>query len=1112
MSHTLRRPYLLAAVLALAAGAAQAQAQNAVISGRVASDQGQPLYGANVYITEMNISVGTNQQGQYTITIPAARVSGQQAVLRVRSVGYAPQEKTISITPGSQTVDFSLKADAIRLTEMVVTGVTAATEAIKVPFALTKVDSAQMPVVGASAISQLQGKVPGAQIVSAGRPGAAPTIVLRGVSSLNAAGRSQGPLYIVDGVLIDGDVPDINPADIESMEVVNGAAAASLYGSRAGSGVINIVTRKGRSTDGVKFSARTEYGASDMERRFPSAQTNFMATDPTGQYFCTRETVGGSPCARYVDIYEEQRRVNDQALDYALPPQGFLRDAGIAFAATYPMLTGSYQVNPWPKTFDPVSQLVTNSAFSNTNLDVRGTVGDGNTNFYASVSNFDQQGAVKYLDGFRRTGGRVNVEHRFSDKLSMGVNTYFAQTKQDGANLDDTGSGGPWFTITRTPAFVDLSQRDQFGRLFIRTNPLAQGDQNGSPAYPLENLRRVDKGGRFIGGMNLRYQPITWLTLGGNFGYDRSSGDYTSLRDRGYRSTSVSPSTAAGAITQRSFDNQSLNGQLDATATKNFGELETTVLARYLYSQRDGSNMNHSGNNLVVPGLETADAATEGYNIGSSTESVREIGIAGGVNLTYKSRYVLDATIRRDGSSLFGPDNRWATYGRVSTTWIASEENWWPAPDALSLFKLRANYGSSGNSPRFSAQYETFTIGTGGTLNPSTLGNRNLKPEVKKEMELGADMEFFGRLGATITYADARISDQILQVKPPTASGFQTQWQNAGQIQNKTWEASLNLPVINRPDVSYSTRLIYDHTKSTITKLSVPPFTGTITAANTYTVYQFREGEEIGTFYGTAFAKSCSDLPGDFVGQCGPGKAFQTNNDGFIVWVGEGNSQDEGITKNLWTSNLPAELAPWGVRANWGMPIVTRSDDQAPLFARLGNGIPDFHLGWSHNVRYKRLSAYALVDASIGQDVWNIAYAWSLGDFMTAEQDQTGKSIQEAKPLGYWWRRGPGGPNGSSGIGGMYDVLGPNNFHTESGSYAKLREVRLDYHVGQVGGVGDWSLGVVGRNLHTWTSFRGWDPETGQPGGDLNSSALNAVAGYRFPNMRTFTLSLSTSF
>jgi hypothetical protein len=131
-----------------------------------------------------------------------------------------------------------------------------------------------------------------------------------------------------------------------------------------------------------------------------------------------------------------------------------------------------------------------------------------------------------------------------------------------------------------------------------------------------------------------------------------------------------------------------------------------------------------------------------------------------------------------------------------------------------------------------------------------------------------------------------------------------------------------------------------------------------------------------------------------------------------------------------------------------------------------------------------------------------------------------GKTVETAKPMGYYWRRGPG-QGGAAGIGGLYDVLGPTGWSVEDGSYVKLRELSVSYRIGPVGGVGNWDIGVVGRNLHTWSKFRGWDPETGITGGSsstnpqhnaLNSAALNAVAGYLFPNLRTFTLKLSTNF
>ena len=207
---------------------ALAQGQEAVVTGRVISDQGQPLAGANVFIAELNISVATNQSGAFSITVPAARVRGQPVVLRARAIGYQPSANPISLNPGAQSLDFSLKKDLTELSAVVVTGVTKATESIKLPFTVTRVDSSQMPVAGSNPITQLQGKIPGALIVNAsGRPGAAPSIVLRGPVSLNATGRTQQPLYLLDGVPLNGGLPDINPEDIEDVEVVKGAAAAT---------------------------------------------------------------------------------------------------------------------------------------------------------------------------------------------------------------------------------------------------------------------------------------------------------------------------------------------------------------------------------------------------------------------------------------------------------------------------------------------------------------------------------------------------------------------------------------------------------------------------------------------------------------------------------------------------------------------------------------------------------------------------------------------------------------------------------------------------------------------------------------------------------------------
>src|SRR5688500_825308 len=281
------RWFTAVAIAATSVGAVNAQAQ-AVITGRINSEQGQDLEGANVYITELNISVGTNAQGRYRITVPAQRTRGQTTTLRVRSIGFAPQERNVVVRDGEQTVDFTLKLDVQRLSAVVTTGVTAGTEQTKLPFKVASVDSADMPVPATNPLTQLQGKVPGATILSAtGRPGASPAVVLRGPTAINAAGRSLEPLYIVDGVILNGPLPDINPLDIESVEVVKGAAASSLYGARAGNGVIQITTKTGSTQgEGVRFTLRSEYGVSDVERDFGLARGTALLMDPTGQFFC----------------------------------------------------------------------------------------------------------------------------------------------------------------------------------------------------------------------------------------------------------------------------------------------------------------------------------------------------------------------------------------------------------------------------------------------------------------------------------------------------------------------------------------------------------------------------------------------------------------------------------------------------------------------------------------------------------------------------------------------------------------------------------------------------------------------------------------------------------
>ena len=250
----------LALLTAILTAPASGFAQGAVITGKVTNEAGAPIEAAQVYIQEMSIGSQTNVQGVYTFTVAAVRVTGQTIQVRVRAIGYRPGAAPVTLRPGNVTQDFVLKQDVNRLSEVVVTGSIEGTERAKVPFAVGRLTTEDLTVPATTPLAALQGKVPGMRIAAAGgRPGDNPEIMMRGPTSINASGRSQSPLIIVDGVIMRvGNLDEIGGLDIESVEVVKGAAGASLYGTTAANGVMIIKTKRGAAQDGVRFNVRSE--------------------------------------------------------------------------------------------------------------------------------------------------------------------------------------------------------------------------------------------------------------------------------------------------------------------------------------------------------------------------------------------------------------------------------------------------------------------------------------------------------------------------------------------------------------------------------------------------------------------------------------------------------------------------------------------------------------------------------------------------------------------------------------------------------------------------------------------------------------------------------------
>jgi len=632
--------------------------------------------------------------------------------------------------------------------------------------------------------------------------------------------------------------------------------------------------------------------------------------------------------------------------------------------------------------------------------------------------------------------------------------------------------------------------------------------------------------------------------------------------------TSGSSGGNAGGIYNADASSASYNVAMDGIVRHNFGsDLTTRFTGRYTYDQQDANSFNASGNTLTVPGLLSIANAQIQTTPSTSYSSIRALGFSANENISWKDRYIMDALVRRDGSSLFGSANRWDTYGRASFAYRISDESWWFMPKLFDDFKLRASVGSAGGRPQFVAQYETFNVGTGGSITASALGNKNLKPEYTLETEYGFDAEILNKYGLTFNYARDITRNQILAVPPSVSSGFSSQYKNAGTMDGKTYEVSLRMPLYTGKSAVLSSTINWDSNRSFITAMDIPPFSSSVGSAT----FVYAVGQRYGNIYGKRFLTNCAELdPRDgFDALCGAGKPWQQNNQGYIVWVGcktgaitpsqgtfvagkmnvtqkaalgncVGNDVTSGITNNLWQlSTAGCQVAgapvatitgatncyaaggsvstPYGQpRDFWGMLTDLRDTTATPMTAGqpgtlLGNSLPLWRMTFSPNFQYKKLNIFAIFDHSHGNKVFNEDFHWSLGDFLTNYEDQNGATVATAKPIGYYWRAPS--PDNGAGVGGFYDVLGSNNFTTENATYTKLREVSLSWQIGHVPAVvGDWTVSAIARNIMTITGYRGWDPEVGASGGTNGSAAITAVQAFPYPPTRTFTLALQSRF
>jgi hypothetical protein len=435
--------------------------------------------------------------------------------------------------------------------------------------------------------------------------------------------------------------------------------------------------------------------------------------------------------------------------------------------------------------------------------------------------------------------------------------------------------------------------------------------------------------------------------------------------------------------------------------------------------------------------------------------------------------------------------------------------DWWGI-DFIDEFKMRYSFGTAGGRPNFFSQYETFGVAAGAIF-PINLGNRALKPEFTREQEAGLNLVLFQNLGLDYTYVWGRTDDQLLLVPQPAFVGFSSQWQNAGEIKSRTHEVSLRYSAIDKSDVGLQFRVNWDQTRQEITRLDVPDFT-----QGTFFVY---EGAPLGEMWGDKWASSCADLAPVGISASECASNFQVNDDGVLVPTGA-NDFTDGISSGLWGTDVSVNTDAGTSSYAWGFPIKTQDYSPACVnknptdfetacllqeFLPFGDTTPDWNGAFATNFRYKGLQVNLLLDGSIGHSIYNGTRQWALRELRGEDVDQAGKSEGNLKPIGY--------------ASAFYNVNGDNSFFREDGDWVKLREMAVGYTLSQSvmqdvfkGKLDRITINLIGRNLLTFTDYRGYDPEVGISGGAVGSTAINAVDAFGYPNFRTYTISAEIVF
>lgn len=642
------------------------------------------------------------------------------------------------------------------------------------------------------------------------------------------------------------------------------------------------------------------------------------------------------------------------------------------------------------------------------------------------------------------------------------LQTYLINTE---SNLPG-GGGTIFFDIVLAEPDNNLFLKNPDGQpYYIRHN---QWSNETNPLYNTWKNDRNETKRRNLTNVNIDANPAKWLEYEGSFSLENNNDRYTSLFP--YDTWELGGSGpmgitySKGSLDKYSYELTSKTMQHTLTTRNQLGKLYTKLSLSYLWEHRKSEWFETVGQNFEVRGVprfEAFDPANTSSD--SNIEEINSENYFAITSLDWDDKYLVDAMIRRDGSSLFGADNRWSTYYRISAAYRITEDFDIPHVNEL---KIRAARGTAGIRPNFSWQYETFALNDG-NASKSTLGNKNLKPSRTTENEVGLNATLFNRVNLELTYSRSTTENEFLQVPLVPVAGYNSQWQNAGTIKSKSYEVNIDGNVIDGKNFNWHTRITWAKSDQKIAALSVPPY-----QSGPDGLFYIRKGEEYGAIYGYTWVKTLDQM----AQQLPSGKTindYTVNSDGYVIEKGTEGTPDEA-------------------------PIKLLDKNGNDAFVQIGNGRPDWTGSISNTFRYKGFSAYVLVDIKHGGDVYNRKSQWLTRDDRNGIMDQAGKPDSQKKAYDYYK--------------GFYDVNTNNSYWVEDAGYVKIRQVSLSYRFNQKQLSGIFgnvfrsaTISAIGRNLFTFTGYSGYDPEVGTIRNPYDGTGT-------YPNFRTVSASLTLKF